>query len=290
MLCSLSRPTSAQLPMHALSPRAISTGWLAGLRLPARRTLMIALPTEPSFVMRVTGWTTALRRPKLRESSSSRRERRSDVVKTRIDFQGVGLLWLAGLAAFEQSIHQRVAATDRTLALVRCALGPLLVALPTAVRAQSVELDSIQTASVRAALFAVELESPIRIRTVGQSILEGRLAARSDTDIVIRRHGVPNHAAIRRIAEIWRPAPNYRSGAIIGAVTGAVAGSLLGGTLASGLCDRADCHGAFGQGAVAGAGLGGVVGSLIGLGVGALTDHWNRFWPEPSSYQPTDDR
>ncbi|HEV7387144.1 MAG TPA: hypothetical protein VGN73_00900 [Gemmatimonadaceae bacterium] len=166
---------------------------------------------------------------------------------------------------------------------MRYALPLLILAMPSAVGAQAVELDSVQTASVRAALFSVQLESPIRIRTVGQSILEGRLAALSDTDVVVRRSSVSRRAAISRIAEVWRPAPNFKSGAIVGGVTGAVVGGLLSGTLAAGLCDRADCHGAFAQGAVAGAGLFGVVGAIVGLGFGAITHHWDRFWPQPSS-------
>jgi hypothetical protein len=166
---------------------------------------------------------------------------------------------------------------------MRYALRLLILAMSGAAGAQSPELDSVQTASVRAALFGVHLESPILIRTIGQSTLEGRLAARSDTDIVIRHSGVSQHAAIGRIAEVWRPAPNFKSGAIVGGVTGVVLGGLFGGTLASGLCDRADCHGAFAEGAVTGAGVFGVVGAIVGLGIGAITHHWERFWTQASS-------
>jgi hypothetical protein len=166
---------------------------------------------------------------------------------------------------------------------MRYALPLLILAVRGAVGAQSVELDSVQTASVRAALFTVQLESPIRIRTVGQSILEGRLAARSDSDVVVRHGSVSRSAAINRIEEVWRSAPNYKSGAIVGGVTGVVVGGLLGGTVAVGLCDQADCHGAFGEGAVAGAGFFGLVGAIVGLGFGSITHHWDRLWPKGSS-------
>jgi hypothetical protein len=146
-------------------------------------------------------------------------------------------------------------------------------------RAQSVTDDSVRVASARAALFSVPLDSPIRIRTVGQSILEGSLAARSDTDVVVRQRRDSLRASMTRIAAMWRREPNFKTGAIAGGVTGAVIGGLLVGFFAASLCDSADCHRAFVDGASVGVPLGGAIGAVIGLGVGAVTRHWEPFWP-----------
>jgi hypothetical protein len=100
----------------------------------------------------------------------------------------------------------------------------------------------------------------------------GAFTAFLDLDLGI---GTP----IARIASVWRPAANIRSGAIAGGLTGAFVGGLAVGTLASGLCDRADCHGAFADGATVGAAFGAGIGALVGLGIGALTHHWERVWP-----------
>jgi hypothetical protein len=127
-------------------------------------------------------------------------------------------------------------------------------------------------------LLSIPLGSRIRVLTVGHSIIDGRLSARSDTGIVIRQRRDSSHASIARIAEIYRPAPSLKSGAIIGGVTGGVVGSLLVGTLATGLCET-NCHGAFANGATVGAALGGAVGAVVGLGIGSFVHHWERVWP-----------
>lgn len=145
--------------------------------------------------------------------------------------------------------------------------------------AQSAVADSARVTSARAALLSVPLESPIRILTVGQSILEGSLAARSDTDVVVRQRRDSLHASMARIAAIWRRERNFKSGAIYGGVAGAVIGGLVVGVFAAGVCDSADCHGAFAAGASVGVPLGGAIGAVIGLGIGGVTRHWELFWP-----------
>jgi len=146
-------------------------------------------------------------------------------------------------------------------------------------RAQTIPPDSARVASLHAALLTIPLESPIRIRTVGQSILEGRLASRSDTDVVVRQRNDSLRAPMAHVAEVSRRISNVKSGAITGGMIGGAVLGLLGGGFAIAFCDRADCHGSFSAGATAGVTLGVPVGAAIGLGVGALTHHWQPFWP-----------
>jgi hypothetical protein len=146
-------------------------------------------------------------------------------------------------------------------------------------KAQSATDDSARIESARSALVRIPLESRIRIITVGHNAIEGRLAALSDSGIVILQRRDTSRASIARVGSVWRPAANFKSGAITGGSIGAILGALTGGTFASGLCDRADCHGAFANGASVGAVLGAGLGAAIGLGVGALTHHWQRVWP-----------
>jgi hypothetical protein len=127
-------------------------------------------------------------------------------------------------------------------------------------------------------LLSIPFGSRIRVLTIGHSIIDGRLSARSDTGIVIRQRRDSSHASIARIAEIYRPAPSLKSGAIIGGVTGGVLGGLLLGTLSAGLCE-ANCHGAFADGATVGAGFGAAIGAVVGLGIGSFVHHWKRIWP-----------
>src|SRR4051812_17233479 len=145
--------------------------------------------------------------------------------------------------------------------------------------AQSVTADSARVDSIRAALQRFSLGSRIRIVTVGQNDIEGRLAFRSDTGIVVRQRRDSSRASIARIASVWRPAANIKRGAITGALVGALVLAPLAGFAANGLCDRADCHGAFADGAKVGAVLGAGLGAVVGIGIGALTHHWERVWP-----------
>ena len=59
-------------------------------------------------------------------------------------------------------------------------------------------------------------------------------------------------------------------GAVIGGVIGGTAGGLFGAALGRGLCDAADCSGAWVDGAAIGVVLGGLSGALLGAGAGAL--------------------
>jgi hypothetical protein len=145
--------------------------------------------------------------------------------------------------------------------------------------AQSVTADSARLDSIRAALQSFPLGSRIRILTVGQNDIEGRLAFRSDTGVVLLQRSDSSRASIARIASLWRPAANIKSGGITGALAGALVLAPLAGIAANGLCDRADCHGAFANGATVGAVLGAGLGALVGIGIGALTHHWERVWP-----------
>jgi hypothetical protein len=164
-------------------------------------------------------------------------------------------------------------------AVVRIAAVTAILLSTQSARAQSVAGDSARLDSARTVLSRFPLGSQIRIVTVGQNTIDGRLAFRSDTGIVVRQRTDSSRASIARIASIWRPAANIESGAITGGLIGAVLGGLAAGTLASGLCDRADCHGEFANGASVGAVLGLGLGAAIGIGVGALTHHWERVWP-----------
>jgi hypothetical protein len=163
--------------------------------------------------------------------------------------------------------------------LVRIVAFTAALCLAKPVRAQSTTADSARVESVGAALSGIAVGSRIRILTIGQNVIEGRLAVRSDTGIVVRQRSGSSRASIARIASIWRPAANFKSGAIAGALVGALIGAPLAGFAASGLCDRADCHGAFANGATVGAALGAGVGATVGVVVGALTHHWERVWP-----------
>lgn len=59
-------------------------------------------------------------------------------------------------------------------------------------------------------------------------------------------------------------------GALIGGIAGAVAVGLIGGIMSQGICDAADCSGAWVDGAVPGAAIGGLGGASLGALIGAL--------------------
>lgn len=162
--------------------------------------------------------------------------------------------------------------------LIRCVAVVVLLSAEPAF-AQASAPDSARLDSARTVLMSIPLGSRIRVLTVGQSVIEGRLASRSDTGIVIRQRGDSSHAAIQRIAVIYLPALNVKSGAIIGGIAGAAVGSLFLGALAQGFCETADCSGAFASGAAWGAALGGAAGAFIGLFIGAFSHHWDPVWP-----------
>jgi len=166
----------------------------------------------------------------------------------------------------------------RIYRLLRWAAFGLLFQPMQNAHAQSVTADTARLDSARSALLSIPLGSRIRVLTVGHSIIDGRLSARSDTGIVIRQRRDSSHASIARIAEIYRPTPSFKSGAIIGGVTGGVVGTLLLGTLAAGLCE-ANCNGAFADGATVGAAFGGAIGAVVGVGIGSFVHHWKRVWP-----------
>lgn len=161
--------------------------------------------------------------------------------------------------------------------LLCCAGGLLLLLASNAAQAQPTPADTARN-SARTVLLSIPRGSPIRVLTVGQSTIEGRLSALSDTGIVVRRGDDSSHASIARIAEIYRPAPSYRRGAIVGGIIGGVLGGLSLGILATGLCET-NCGGAFGYGAPIGAALGGAIGAVTGLIVGSVVHHWERVWP-----------
>jgi hypothetical protein len=168
----------------------------------------------------------------------------------------------------------------RTLVTTLCIATVSSLLFPAQrLRAQSAGPDSTRADSAHGVLMRYPLGTRIRITTVGQNTIEGQLATLSDTGVVIRQRSDSSRASIVRIASIWRPAANIKSGALTGGLIGAVVGALAGGIGAVGFCDAADCHGAFANGAGAGALLGAGVGAVIGIGVGALTHHWEQVWP-----------
>ena len=59
-----------------------------------------------------------------------------------------------------------------------------------------------------------------------------------------------------------------------GATMGAITFGLLGGIMNAGLCDQADCGGAFTKGFVGGAALGGLAGAVTGAIVGSMVHYW----------------
>jgi hypothetical protein len=162
--------------------------------------------------------------------------------------------------------------------IIRTALFTVMVLFTQPATAQSVAGDSAHVSEARDVLFSVPLGSRIRILTVGQTIVEGHLAARSDTGIVIGRGSDSSRASIARIATIWRPATNIKAGAVSGGLAGGALGALALGVLSAGLCE-ANCHGAFADGAAVGGLFGAGIGAAIGIGIGAITHHWERVWP-----------
>ena len=162
---------------------------------------------------------------------------------------------------------------------MRIALLPLLILGAQHLRAQPVAPDSARIESARAALLAIPLGSRIRIETIGNSVIEGRLAARSDTGIVIGRKNDSSNASIARVGGIFRPASNMERGAVAGGLTGGVVGGLLIGAFAASFCERASCNTAFTDGATIGVLYGAAAGAIVGLGIGALSHHWQRVWP-----------
>ena len=163
-------------------------------------------------------------------------------------------------------------------AIIRVVLFTVMVLLTQPVSAQSIAADSARVKDARVVLFSVPLGSRIRILTVGQTIVEGRLAARSDTGIVVGRGSDSSRASIARIATIWRPASNVKPAAITGGLAGGALGALAFGVLSAGLCE-ANCRGAWADGAAVGGLWGAGLGAAIGIAVGAITHHWERVWP-----------
>ena len=162
---------------------------------------------------------------------------------------------------------------------MRLALLTFLIFCTQPMRAQQVTADSTRIESARAILLAIPLGSRIRIETVGNSVIEGRLAARSDTGIVIGQRHDSSRASIARVAGILRPANNIKRGAVVGGLSGGIVGGLLIGAFAASFCESTSCNTAFRDGATLGSLFGGAVGAAIGVGVGALTHHWHRIWP-----------
>ncbi|HJP58625.1 MAG TPA: hypothetical protein VJ865_01445 [Gemmatimonadaceae bacterium] len=145
--------------------------------------------------------------------------------------------------------------------------------------AQQASVDSARIEAARAALLAIPLGSRIRIETVGNSVIEGRLAARSDTGIVIGQKNDSSRASLVRVAGIFRPARNLKRGAVAGGLTGGLVGGLLLGAFAASFCESTSCNTAFTDGATLGALFGAATGAIVGVGVGALSHHWQRVWP-----------
>ena len=131
---------------------------------------------------------------------------------------------------------------------------------------------SQQTAALRAGDFT-------KISSAGR-ITEGKVASVGRDSVTLVSDGrasvtVPVFAT----DTVWTRHRLTGKGAIVGAAFGAVVLGALGGAASSGLCDAADCSGAFTDGAIVGGLVGAGGGGLLGAAIGSLMQRWKRVRP-----------
>lgn len=78
---------------------------------------------------------------------------------------------------------------------------------------------------------------------------------------------------------VWSLRRQTGKGAAIGAAVVGVGFGALVGAMSSGLCDAADCSGAFSSGFIAGGIIGAGGGAILGAAAGSLVRRWRRVMP-----------
>lgn len=151
------------------------------------------------------------------------------------------------------------------------ATAPSLAAQELADSATSIKADLLADldAGVRLRLHAEGRDDPLEGTLVG---LNGSTAS-----INVRERVEP--VSLDEVDAIWVWDGKAGKGALIGAAVVGLGGALVLGMFAQGLCDKADCGGAWVEGAAPGAGLGLLVGGAAGALIGFAASDWERLFP-----------
>jgi hypothetical protein len=145
--------------------------------------------------------------------------------------------------------------------------------------AGALQAQTAPDSALAAAMRRLEIGTPIRLRTIGQSIYMGRLVERTDTSIVILEENTLQRASVARVGAVWLRQNSAGRGAIAGGVTGVIVGGFFFGLFSQGLCDSTDCSNAYFDGMVVGAPFGALAGVILGGIIGAFVPHWRPYWP-----------
>jgi hypothetical protein len=127
--------------------------------------------------------------------------------------------------------------------------------------------------SLEAVLQRLRPGQMVRVRTVQQGRMEGRLFVLQDNTLRLQRRGSPD-VPVANIDSLWVQGHALATGAIVGGA----AGGLVLGILASRACaDTSDCSGVEVPASV-GVGLAG--GALVGILVGRGVTRWKLRYPK----------
>lgn len=119
----------------------------------------------------------------------------------------------------------------------------------------------------------------VRIRT-GPTIIEGDYTGFSDQGVLLRNAPDASAIPLNSIDEMWKRSRSTLQGALIGGAIGAVIVATLGVALVRGICDSPDgCRDDYPTVILFGGAIGAAGGGLLGAGVGALVNRWQRIHP-----------
>lgn len=149
-----------------------------------------------------------------------------------------------------------------------------------AVRAAPAQEAPDSAVSTRARLLLGLKEGVIRLHTAERGDpYEGTLVGVDRSDAVLDLGGRAVPVPLQDVESIWVYEQKAGKGALIGGLVLGSAGGLFTGWLFSGLCDAADCSGAWADGAVLGFAVGGAVGAVVGGLFGLAASDWEPVFP-----------
>ena len=138
------------------------------------------------------------------------------------------------------------------------------------------------------ALQSVPIGAHIRLRTVGKSTLEGRLAQVTETRLVIVDGQREQRADVERVAAVFLRHHRAKAGAITGGIAGAVGLGGFVGLLSVGLCECDAGPSEFFEGFSYGAAIGAVAGTLAGTVIGSFVHGWRLHWSREAGFVGTE--
>jgi len=130
-----------------------------------------------------------------------------------------------------------------------------------------------QTAALRVGDFT-------RISSAGRSA-QGKVAwiGRDSITIVKDKDAAAVTVPVFASDTVWTRHAQAGRGALVGAGFGGLALGALAGAATSGLCDAADCSGAFWPGFLVGGAIGAAGGAFVGAVIGSFVPRWRRVRP-----------